>query len=128
MLSWAFDRRQRVLRLTVSGIYGSDDMEELDRQLIEFIARYGEARAIFDFTEVEAFALPESRLVQRAQQPAIVRERVLVASRILQGEGARTYARHQREAGGKEAVIVSSLDEAYAVLDLKNPRFEPVES
>jgi hypothetical protein len=128
MLSFAFDRRHRVLRVTISGIFGSGDMEELDRRVIEFMARHGEARGIFDYTEVEAFSVPQSRLLQRAQQPAIMSERVMVASRVLQGEGARDYARYQREAGGKQAVIVNSLAEAHAALGLKNPRFEPVES
>jgi len=42
--------------------------------------------------------------------------------------GARTLARagrHQREAGEKEAIVVQTLKEAYRVLGLKRPRFEP---
>jgi len=128
MLSLAFDRKHRVLRVTISGIFASEDMEELDRVVIGFVAREGQVRGIFDYTDVEAFAVPESRLAQRAQQPSILREqRVVVASRVGGGEGARTYGRYQRDAGQKQATIVGSLDGAYALLGLNKPRFEPVE-
>ena len=128
MLSLAFDRKNRVLRITVSGIFASDEMEELDRVVIGFIARHGQMRGIYDYTDVEAIAVPQTRLVQRAQQPAIIRDqRVIVASRVLGGEGARAYGRYQREAGEKEAAVVDTLEAAYRPLELDNPRFEPVE-
>lgn len=127
MLSLAFDRQNRVLRVTVSGIFGSEDMDELDNAVIEFVARHGQARGIFDYSDVEAIAVPDSRLAQRAQQPSAMQHRVVVASRVMAGERARTYARYRREAGQKQAAIVGNLDEAYALLGLRNPRFEPVE-
>jgi len=72
--------------------------------------------------------VPQTRLLQRAQQPAIMRgQRVIVASRVLGGEGARAYGRYQREAGEKEAAVVDTLEAAYGLLGLDNPRFEPVE-
>jgi hypothetical protein len=127
MLSLAFDRTNRVLRVTISGIFASAEMDELDRAVIEFVAREGEVQGIVDFSDVEAIAVPDSRLVQRAQQPVILPVRVVVASRVRGGEVARSYARHQREAGRKEAVLVDSLRAAYAQLGLRNPRFEPVD-
>jgi hypothetical protein len=125
MLQLAFDRANRVLRVTVTGIFASADMVELDRAVIDVLAREGLVSGIFDYTEVEAFAVPESRLIQRAQQPAIMRERVIVASRVQGGAGARTFGRAQREAGEREATVVQSLAEAYKVLGLKRPLFEP---
>jgi hypothetical protein len=127
MLTVAFDSKNRVLRITVSGIFASEDMEELDRIGIEFVAYHGQVRGIFDYTDVEAFAVPESRLAQRAQQPSPVSERVYVASRVTGGESARVFARYQREAGQKEAALAADLEEAYTLLGLRNPRFEPVE-
>ncbi len=127
MLSLEYDRKNRVLHVIVSGIYASEDMEELDRRLIEFVARHGQPRGIFDYSDVEILAIPDSRLVQRAQQPPIIVERVVIASRAVKGEGARAFARYRREAGVKESPIVDSLTEAYALLRLENPRFEPVE-
>ena len=127
MLSGAFDQQNRVLLFTVLGIFVSEDLEELDRIGIEFRARHGQLSCIVDFTEVEAFAVPESRLAQRAQQPQIIPELVMVASRLSGGEGGRVFKRYQREAGQKEAALAANLEEAYALLGLRNPRFEPIE-
>jgi len=128
MLSLAYDRKHRVLRVTISGIFASQDMDEVDFTVIEFVARQGQVRCIFDYTEVEAFAVPESLMARRAQQPLIVREqRVIVASRVAGGEAARVYVRYQREAGQREAAIVDNLEDAYLLLRLRNPRFEAVE-
>jgi hypothetical protein len=128
MLRLAFDRKNRVLRVSVSGIFASEDLEALDHAVIEFIAREGQVRSIYDYSAVEAVAVPQSRIVQRAQQPAIVREeRVMVVSPAVGGDAMRAYGRYQREAGEKEPMMVDSLEEAYAALRLRNPRFEPVE-
>jgi hypothetical protein len=128
MLRLAYDRKNRVLLVTISGIFASAELEALDRAVIGFAAREGRMRAIYDYTDVEAFAVPESRIVQRAQQPSIMHEpRVVVASRALGGAGARAFARHQRDAARREAVIVGTLEEAYAMLQLRNPQFETVE-
>ena len=127
MLSLAFDRRHRVLRVTVSGIFSSEDMDEMDHATVAFVAQHGQVRGIFDYTQVAAFAVPDSRLAERAQQPSAIQQRIVVSSRVSGGERARTYAGYRREAGQREATIVGSLDEAYALLGLRNPRFEPVE-
>ena len=127
MLKLAFDRKNRVLQVSVSGIFASEDMDELDNAVVEFVARHGLVRGIFDYSDVDAIAVPDSRLAERAQQPQVIEHRVVVASRVMRGERARTYASYRREAGQRQAVIVDSLAEAYDFLDLRNPRFEPVE-
>jgi hypothetical protein len=128
MLRLAFDRKNRVLQVTVSGIFASEDLEALDRAVLEFVAREGQVRSIYDYSAVQAFAVPQSRIVLRAQQPAIVREeRVMVTSPAARGDDMRVYSRYQREAGQREPIIVDSVEEAYTVLRLRNPRFEPVE-
>jgi hypothetical protein len=128
MLRLAFDRKNRVLQVTVSGIFASEDLDALDRAVIEFVAREGQVRSIYDYSDVAAFAVPQSRILRRAQQPAIVREqRVMVASPVLGAEAMRAFGRYQREAGETEPVIVDSLAEAYAVLRLRNPQFGPID-
>ncbi len=126
MLRLAFDRKNRVLQITVSGIFASEDLDEIDNAIVEFVAHHGQVRGIYDYSDVEAAAVPDSRLAERAQQPSAIEQRVVVASLVM-GEKARIYARYQREAGQSQPVIVGNLDEAYAFLDLRNPRFEPVE-
>jgi hypothetical protein len=128
MLILAYDRKSRILRVSISGIFASDDMDALDNAVVEFVANHGPVRAgIFDYSQVEAIAVPDSRLAERAQQPHAIQQRVVVASRSSGGERARTYGRFRREAGQREHTIVASLEEAYEVLGLRNPRFEPVE-
>lgn len=128
MFSLDYDEKNRVLRITISGIVGSEELELIDQALLEFIARQGQVRGIFDYTDVQAYSVPDSRLRQRAQQPPVMEQaKVIVASRMICGEAARAYGRHQRDAGRKEAPIVRSLEEAYTLLALRNPRFEPVE-
>lgn len=127
MLRLAFDRKNRVLQVSVSGIFASADMDELDNALVEFVVRHGQVRAILDYSDVEAIAVPDSRLAQRAQQPPVIERRVVVSSRVVGGVRVRTYQGYRREAGQSQAAIVDSLAEAYALLDLRNPRFEPVE-
>src|ERR1700748_3874758 len=116
MLSLAFDRKNRVLQVTISGICAAEDLDELDNAVVEFVARHGPVRGIFDYSEVDAIAVPDSRLAERAQQPEAIEQRVGVASRAMGGECARTYARYRREASQKHSTIVSSLAEAYAFL------------
>lgn len=128
MLILAFDRKSRILRVTISGIFASEDLDELDRVTVEFVAHHGPVRGgIFDYSDVEAIAVPDSRLAERAQQPHAIQQQVVVVSRVMSEERARTYSRFRREAGQRESAIVGSLEEAYALLGLRNPRFEPVE-
>jgi hypothetical protein len=128
MLNLAFDRKNRILRVTVSGIFASEDLDALDHAVLEFVGREGQVRSIYDFTAIEAFAVPHSRMILRAQQPAIVSEqRVLVAPPVVGVEASQAFSRHQREVGERGLVIVADLEEAYAVLRLRNPQFEPVE-
>jgi hypothetical protein len=126
MLSFGFDRKARILLVSVSGIFASEDLDEFDRAILDFVAREGRVRAIIDYTAVQAMAIPESRLTQRAQHPLVVPDRILVAPHEL-GNVARAYGLMQREAGKQQAAVVETIEEALALLGLKNPRFEPVE-
>jgi hypothetical protein len=126
MLSLAFDRKHRVLLATVSGIFTSDDLDEFDRAVLDFVAREGRVWAIIDYTPVLALAVPGTRLTQRVQQPLVLPDRILVAPRDL-GDTARAYSLQQGEAGMKQPTVVETIEEAYALLGLRNPRFEPIE-
>jgi hypothetical protein len=126
MLSLAFDRKHRVLLVTVSGIFASEDLDEFDRKMLDFVAREGTVRTIIDYKSVQAMAVPETRLAQRAQQPLLLPDRILVAPGEL-GATARAYGLLQQQAGRKQAAVVEVLEEAFALLGLRNPRFEPVE-
>jgi hypothetical protein len=129
LITLSFEPRHRVLMAEVTGIFSSQDMAELDAAVILFLSRLGDAsvRAVFDFSAVEAFAVPESKIAERALRPPIVRgQRVLVAP-SSSNEGFAAQFRHlQRIAANNEPMIVGSVAEAFAALMLEQPSFEPV--
>jgi hypothetical protein len=133
MFTLLFDRASEVLLARFSGVFTTEDFHELDDALIHFLSGEGQAfadrvRAIFDLSDVEAIAVPESRAAEQASRPPIVHGvRVVVAPRNAGDEFGQTYRRHQRLAVDSEPVIVATLAAAYALLGLENPRFEAVE-
>jgi hypothetical protein len=130
MFTLAYHRKHKVLLAHFSGVFSSEDIEEVDRAVIAFTAREGPSHGLLDFTEVEAVSVPLSRLVLRSQQPAISpgHQRVFVVGANLQAlELARTFASQQALAGSSSVRIANTLEEAYALLRLgKEPRFKPV--
>lgn len=85
-------------------------------------------RGLFDLSLVEAVAIPASKFAERAGQSPILRGlRVVVAPRNAGGDLGQTYRKQQRIAAGSEPVVVATLHDAYALLGLGEPRFEPVD-
>lgn len=115
----------------VRGIFASSDMAELDNAVIRFLAGQPDAagmRALYDFTEVEAIAVPASKFAERGLQPPIIKGlRVLVAPAGASENFGTSFREQQRIAGNSEPVVVASTAAAYALLGLHDPRFEPVE-
>ncbi|UYN96127.1 MAG: hypothetical protein KIT25_04045 [Enhydrobacter sp.] len=127
MFTLWFERRQRVLLVRISGVMSSQDFETHDRNVLTFLAREGAVRGLYDFSAVDAVAVPISKVMQRGQAPSIIADRVIVAPRAAGEEFARTIRDQQRLAGHREPIIVPTLGEAYALLDLDNPLFEPID-
>jgi hypothetical protein len=125
----AFDRKHRVLLARFSGVFSSQDIEELDREVIAVTAREGSSHGLLDFTGVEAVSVPMSRLLQRSRQPPFSPgyQRVFVVGDGPQAlEIARTFAAEQALAGAGNVQIVATLEEAYRLLGLgKHPKFDP---
>jgi hypothetical protein len=128
MFTLAYEKRRKVLA-RLSGVFSSEDVAELDRAVIEFTARHGPAHGLLDFTELEAMSVPMSKLLKRAQQPPISPgyRRVFVVPESQAQEMAREFASQQTQAGSDGPQIVSTLEEAYRLLELgERPRFDPV--
>lgn len=84
-------------------------------------------RGLYDFTAVEAVAVPASKVIQRGHAPPIIPEmRVVVAPRRTGEEFAVAIREYQRLAGHREPLIVPTMAEAYALLGLDDPVFEAV--
>lgn len=128
MFTLWFERRHRVLMVRISGVMSSQDFDTHDQSVLAFLAREGSVRGLYDFSGVDAVAVPASKVVQRGQAPSIITERVVVAPRSAGEEYARAIREQQRLAGHREPMIVPTLGEAYALLGLENPQFEPVDT
>ena len=115
----------------VCGVFASSDMAGLDNAVIRFLAQQPDeaaVRALYDFSGVEAIAVPASKFAERGRQPPIVKGLRVMVAPVGAGENFGTSFRNQqRIAGNSEPVVVSSLPEAYALLGLQNPAFAPVE-
>jgi hypothetical protein len=129
MFTLAFERTHRVLLVRFVGIFTSEDIVQLDRAVIEFVAQAGPVRGLMDFTGIEAFAVPHTLLAERGGLAAIVpgQERVIVMPNTELYEVARAYASQQRDVGNLEPRVVMSLWDAYRLLGLDQPDFEPLQ-
>jgi hypothetical protein len=128
MFSLSFDSNHRVLLPQFAGVLSTEDIEGFDKALAAFVSRHGFARGIFDFSSVQANAVPRSFLVWRARLPQILlgQERVIVAPQQEIYELARVYAAQQRDFGNIQGQIVRTLADAYLALDLRQADFRPV--
>lgn len=133
MLSLFYERRYNVIMTKVTGVLSSEDLDAHDLAVLLFLAGLfaGErpVRALYDFSAVEALAVPISRINQRGQLPAIIEgQRVVVAPPGAAGaEWVTRLGEQRRSAGLRLATIVETLEEAYRVLGLDNPQFDPVD-
>ena len=128
----AFERRHRVLRAKAAGVIASQDLLDLDNASIAFLAREETAdrqaiRGLYDFSEVAAVAVPQTKAAERGSRSAIVRGlRVMVKSRMIACGLVETFVQSQRLAGDNLLAVVDSLDEAHALLGLNAPHFEVI--
>jgi hypothetical protein len=131
MFTLSYARMHRVLLARIYGIYSSDDLAGLDAALIHFLSEEPQPediRAIYDFREMDALAIPFSKLEERASQPPIVRlHRVLIAPRHAGETFGQTLRQKQRLLFNAEVTIVHSFREALELLGLNKPHFEAVE-
>jgi hypothetical protein len=100
--------------------------------LIAFLAREETAdkpsiRGLYDFSEIAAIAVPQTKAAERGSRSAIVRgQRVMVQSRTLACSLVETFVQSQRLAGDNHLTVVDSIDEAHALLRLNGPLFEVI--
>lgn len=129
MLALRYERRHKVLAITVTGVLSSEDLADHDRLVLRFLAGKDGVRGLYDLSKVDAVAVPVSRINQRGQRPPIIDGmRVMVAPGGAAGLAfIRSIADQLGAAGHREPRIAETLEDAYRLLDLVDPRFEPVE-
>jgi hypothetical protein len=128
MFILAFDGKHKVLKSTIVGVLSSDLLREWDQAVVGFTSRLGPSHSLIDFSQVEAIAVPFSRLASRGRQPQISPgwERIIVAPRTDLVEWVSAFSAYQSSAGHRPPLIVPSMEEAHRLLGLTDPVFEPV--
>jgi len=128
MFTLAFERTHRVLLARFAGVFTSEDIVQLDRAVIAFVAQEGPVRGLMDFSSIEAFAVPHTLVAARGRLREIVpgQQRVIVVPNMEIYELARLYASQQRDVGNLEPLVVHSLGDAYRLLGLERPDFQPL--
>jgi hypothetical protein len=128
----AFERSHRVLRAKADGVIATQDLLDLEAELIAFLAREEGSdlppiRGLYDFSEVAAFAVPQTKAAERGNRPSIMRgQRVMVQARSTGCSLMETFAQGQRQVGDNHLAVVNSIDEAHALLGLDTPHFEDI--
>jgi hypothetical protein len=129
MFTILFEAREKVMLTRYSGVFSSEDISSLDEFVAGFIAREGiYVRNIFDFTAVEAVAIPRPRLLERGRKPRTNpgQDRVVVAPQHEIYELFRDYAQAQLDIGNGTMMVVQRFDEALRLLGLHDPNFQPL--
>ena len=84
MFTVLLEPRDKVMLIRYSGVLSAEDLSTLDAFVAGYVAREGYVRSIFDFTDVETFAIPRSRLVERGRKPRICSGRRSSLGRVPQ--------------------------------------------
>lgn len=126
----SFDSDHRLLMARLSGVFGSEELAGLDAALVLFLSRQPQpesVRGLVDFRDVVAIALPESKIIERARRPPIVKgQRVMVAPACRRDSFGALFRAHQNLATGRDLTVVNTIEEAFAIFDATAPHFEPV--
>jgi hypothetical protein len=107
----------------------NEDLDAIDPVLVYVTGAQSAARpavrCLDDMSEIQAVAVSQSRFIERASKPAIgglVRAVVVPPSAgVGFGETCRSPGSVWSQA---QPIIVATLTEAYALLDIVAPRFE----
>ena len=124
----SFHEKHRIALARFSGIVSTEDFERLDNALAALVAREGFMPGIFDFSAIEAHAVPKTFLVKYARLPQVLlgQERVIVAPQQEVYDLACAFAVQQRDFGNMEPKVVRVMDDACRLFGVDEADFEPV--
>lgn len=129
MFQLLFDRHHNVLMTRLHGTFVETDITLRDKAVARFVARYGKARGIMDFSEVATVEVPIEAVVRRSARPALLegQGRIIVAPCEPLWTLNRIFAAHSFYRFGSEPLLVRSLAEAYGALGIAQPAFVALE-
>jgi hypothetical protein len=122
-----FDGTHRVLLARLGPVFTPAAIDAMQAAIGRFVAAEGRCRGIADLSAVEEVKVESRFMVELGQRRAILfgEKRVIVAPRPEVFGLIRMFGMNQA-ATGDEPLVVRSLAEAYAALELSDPVFEPV--
>lgn len=131
MFTMSFERLRRVLCLTFTDLLTNEDLDAIDPALVCVAGAQGAGgpavRYLYDMSEIKAVAAPQSRFVERASKPAIGDVIRIVVVPPWSGESfGETYRSARGVWSHAQPIMVATLAEAYVLLDIVAPRFEPL--
>jgi hypothetical protein len=129
MVRLYFEPEHKVLMAEFFGAFTMADVTYVDDLIAAFMAgRSYDIPGIVDFSGVERFDITSEQISGRAQkpQPRPSQRRIFVATKAEAYGICRMFAAFQAAHRIAEPEIVRTMQEAYVLLGLDGPRFEPV--
>ena len=124
-----FDEVHKVLLVRFAGVLGQEDLEALREDTRKFASRHGNCDGVVDFTGVTRTNVDVAYIRGLGRRPRIMggARRVLVAPQAELFGLSRVYGLQQDSADSDEPMVVRTLDEALAFLELSSPHFVQLE-
>ncbi|HZP98176.1 MAG TPA: hypothetical protein VFB13_01465 [Reyranella sp.] len=124
-----FDEMHKVLLVRFSGVLTPKDFETLREDTRKFAARHGNCDGIIDFTGLTRSDVDVPYIRSLGRRPRIMggARRILVAPQAEMFGLSRVYGLHQDSVKSDEPMVVRTLEEALALLELAAPHFVPLE-
>ncbi len=123
-----FDREQRVLLVRFGSLINRDTLTLMRASAARFVERMGPCRAIVDFSTVDVVDVSSDFIRDLARGGSVIggAQRVMVAPKPEIFGLSRMYELQQTDRDD-EIFVVHTLEEAYKVLEMRPPRFTPVD-
>jgi hypothetical protein len=129
-IRFEFDAASKVLLGRLDSILTDDSLREAYETATKYAVATDAQAGIWDTTSVTEFALSSEFMRSLASQAPIIadpkRARIIVASKPV-AFGLFRMFQITGERSRPKLTIVHTLDEAFAVLGIQSPHFEPLE-
>lgn len=127
MFTIEFDRWHRLTLFRFSNTFSTDDIQAVDEAGAALVAAAGAAHFLFDFTAVEAIAMPDRAITERGRRRQLCPgyKRVVVASHPEIVGLYRLFGANQSRVGSAPPTIVHTIADGLGHLGVRNPTFRP---
>lgn len=125
---YLYDDEGNVLLIRFGDVLTEQAVVDLCNGAAWFIRTHGKCRGIMDLTRVAEFNLSTDFLIHKARiNPFYGTQRVMVAKGDMVYGMLRMFQAYQGFETGDQPYVAHTMEEAYAILKLKAPEFQPIE-